>query len=83
MARGSVNIGGKNYDYQIVGFVDKTTVFSVDGMTITETYGNGDTLETVFSVDGATIAETYTQGSTVAEKTTTFNEDGSISEVVL
>lgn len=62
------------------GFEAKTTVFSEDGSTITETNTDGHTLTTVFDDDGS-ITETFVGVKTII-KTTTFNEDGSITEVI-
>lgn len=68
-------------------WVTKTTTFSEDGSTITETDENGVTTKTtVFSTDSSgneIITETLydTDGTTVTgTKVTTFNSDGSISE---
>lgn len=63
----------------IQGFVAKSTVFNADG-SITETNSNGETLTIVFNVDGS-ITETF-RGAYTLVKTTTFNSDGTISEVI-
>lgn len=57
-----------------------STIFNVDG-SVTETYETG-VLTTTFP-DSSHVVETFvpTAGSTVT-KTTTFNVDGSISEVI-
>lgn len=59
---------------------DSTTVFNADG-SITETYGDGN-IKTVFNADGS-ITETFmaTDGKVIV-KTTRFNGDGSISQVI-
>lgn len=60
------------------GFEPKTVLFS--GNTITETNPEtGETMVTVFN--GNTITATYTGQKTIT-KTTTFNSDGSITEVL-
>ena len=61
------------------GFIAKTTVFNADG-SITETNGKGETLTTVFNNDGS-ITETFVGEKTLV-KTTRFDSDGTISEVV-
>ena len=81
MARGSVNIGIKNYDPDIMGMIGQTTIFSVDGTTITQTKSNGDTLVTTFNDDG-TITEVFTQNGEIATKTTTFVSGEQITEVI-
>lgn len=62
----------------IQGFVAKNTVFNTDG-SIVETNGRGETLTTRFN--GNVITETF-KGSFTITKTTTFNSNGSISEVI-
>ena len=62
------------------GFQATTTVFNSNG-SITETNSKNETLQTVFNANGS-ITQTFTAGSQVITKTTTFNEDGSISEVI-
>lgn len=64
------------------GFIASTTEFLDDG-NIKETNSDGDILLTEFLADGS-IKETFTpqDGQSIITKTTTFNEDGSISEVV-
>ena len=67
----------------IQGFVAKTTVFNADG-SIVETNGKGEKLTTVFTTkaDGTvTITETFV-GTKTMVKTTTFNTNGNISEVI-
>lgn len=61
------------------GFVPSTTVFGSDG-TITETSTSGHSLVTRFNNDGS-ISETFT-GEKVITKTTYFDDDGSIREVI-
>lgn len=61
------------------GFIANNTVFNADG-SITETNGKGESLTIVFNDDGS-IKETFVGEKTII-KTTTFNLDGSISEVV-
>jgi len=62
------------------GFESSETSFSTDGNTITEVYSDG-TLVTVIS--GSIITETFTgTDGKVMAKTTTFNTNGTISEVV-
>ena len=61
------------------GFIANNTVFNNDG-SITETNGKGEVLTTVFNGDGS-ITETFVGEKTIT-KTTTFNTDGRISEVV-
>ena len=60
------------------GFIPKTTEFRPDG-SIVETNSNGETLTTTFE-DGK-IIETLVGEKTI-KKTTAFNADGSISEVI-
>ena len=60
------------------GFNAKEIVFGAT--TITETNGDGDTRVTTFATD--TITEVFTSGATTITKTTTFNIDGTISEVI-
>lgn len=81
MARGSVNIGIKNYDPEIMGIIGQSTVISGDGNTITQTKPNGDTLVTTFNENG-TITEVFTQNGIVTTKTTTFVSDTQITEVI-
>lgn len=61
------------------GFQAKETVFNPDG-SITETNSDGHTLKTTFNNDGS-ITETFTGEKTIT-KTTSFNDDDSISEVI-
>lgn len=63
----------------IQGFQAKTTKFNVDG-SITETNSDGHTLTTTFNADGS-ITETFVGEKTIT-KTTSFGDDGNISEVV-
>ena len=63
----------------IQGFVAKTTVFNDDG-SIVETNDKGETLTTTFNDDGS-ITETFV-GSKTITKTTKFETNGSISEVI-
>lgn len=64
-------------DILLQGFSAKDTVFNADG-SITETGSDGSTKTTVFGA--SVITETYSSGDLTATKTTTFNDDGSISE---
>ena len=61
------------------GFIANTIKFNADG-SITETNGNGETLTTTFGADGK-ITEKFV-GQKTLTKTTTFNADGSIKEVI-
>lgn len=61
------------------GLYNKTTVFNSDG-SITETTPN-ETKKFVFNSNG-TITETVTKGSTTVVKTTYFDSDGKIREVI-
>lgn len=63
----------------IQGFVDNKTIFEGDNIII-ETNSDGETLTTIFNDDG-TITETL-KGEKTITKTTSFLEDGSISEVL-
>lgn len=63
----------------IQGFVGLTTTFLEDGAVV-ETNSKGETLTTRFGEDGS-IIETF-KGTKTITKTTTFNNDGSISEVL-
>lgn len=63
----------------IQGFEEKTTVFNSDG-SITETFSDGSTKTTVFNSDGS-LTETFTGEKTIV-KITSFNPDGSVSEVI-
>ena len=62
----------------IQGFQAQNTVFNADG-SIVQTNAAGHTLTTTF--EGSTITETFTGAKTIVKKTT-FNEDGSITEVI-
>ncbi len=62
----------------VQGFEAQTTVFNDDG-SITQTNDIGQTKTTAFNDDE--IVETFVGEKTIV-KTTTFNKDGSISEVV-
>ena len=67
----------------IQGFVAKTTVFKDDG-SIIETNGRNETLTTTFGKDVSgndIVTETFVGSKTIV-KTTTFNPDGSITEVL-
>lgn len=63
----------------IQGFQAKTTKFNADG-SITETNSDGHTLTTTFNADGS-ITETFVGEKTIT-KTTSFESDGNISEVI-
>lgn len=69
----------RNAMMALQGFMSQNTVFNADG-SITETNELGQTKTTTFS--GNTITETFTGEKTISKKTT-FNDDGSISEVIL
>lgn len=61
------------------GFVAKTTVFNTDG-SIVETNGKGEKLTTVFNANGS-ITETFVGTKTIV-KTTSFEDDGTITEAI-
>lgn len=61
------------------GFESVKTVFNSDG-SIIETNSAGHTLTTTFSTDGS-ILEKFVGKKTIT-KTTIFNQDGSIEEVI-
>ena len=63
----------------IQGFQAKTTKFNADG-SITETNSDGHTLTTTFKEDGS-ITETFVGEKTIT-KTTSFGDNGDITEVV-
>lgn len=63
----------------IQGFQAQNTVFNADG-SITQTNSSGQTLTTTFGEN--TITETFVGKKTISKKTT-FNDDGSITEVIL
>ena len=63
----------------IQGFQAKTTKINADG-SITETNSDGHTLTTTFNADGS-ITETFVGEKTIT-KTTSFESDGNIMEVV-
>lgn len=65
----------------IQGFQAQNTVFNADG-SITQTNSAGQTLTTTFGEN--TITETFVgeKRKTISKKTT-FNDDGSITEVIL
>ena len=63
----------------IQGFEAKRTVFNADG-SITETNSKDETLTTTFP-DENTVIETFVGEKTIT-KTTKFNDDGSITEVL-
>lgn len=64
----------------IQGFLNQTTIFNSNNGNITQTNSDGQQLTTVFNDDG-TITETFVGEKTIT-KTTTFNADGSITEVL-
>lgn len=65
------------------GFVNKTTVFSADGKTITETYGAAKRLIT-FHDDGSVTEQMVKDGAVIRSKKTTFSGDGlEIKEEIL
>lgn len=67
---------------KVDGFITRTTTFSADGQTITEVWGDYKRI-TVFSADGKTITETLYNGDTLTKtKITTFENDGTIKEVL-
>lgn len=63
----------------VQGFENNTIQFMDDG-TIVQTNGDGETLTTTFNKDGR-ITQVFVGEKTIS-KTTLFNADGSISEVV-
>lgn len=65
----------------IQGFVNQTTTFNLDNGKIIQINSDGQQLTTIFNDDG-TITETFVGEKTIT-KTTTFNSDGSIKEVLL
>lgn len=64
----------------IQGFDNVTTVFNADG-SISETNALGEICKTEFLPDGS-IRETFTANGQQMIKITTFNADGSITEVI-
>lgn len=65
------------------GFVNKKTVFSADGKSITETYGDARRLIT-FNDDGSVTEQLVKDGAVVRSKKTTFSGDGlEIKEEIL
>lgn len=64
----------------VQGFIASSININDDG-SIVQLFPNGEKLETVFNSNGS-ITETFS-GEKVITKTTTFNEDGSIMEVVI
>ncbi len=63
----------------IQGFQAKTTKFNADG-SITETNSDGHTLTTTFNDEGS-ITETFVGEKTIT-KTTSFGDNGDITEVI-
>ena len=63
----------------IQGFKAQSTVIDSSGTVITETNDEGHTLTTRIGTN--TITETFVGKKTIT-KTTTFNSDGSITEVI-
>lgn len=63
----------------VQGFVGMSTIFNADG-SITETNSKGETLTTIFNADRS-IVQTFVGEKTIT-KTTTFNTDGGITEVI-
>lgn len=61
------------------GFVATTITFNANG-SITEKNANNETLTTTFNADGS-ITEKFVGTKTIT-KTTKFNSDGTISEVI-
>ena len=61
------------------GFIATDTMFNADG-SIVETNGKGEVLTTSFGNDGS-IVEVFVGKKTITKRTT-FNENGTISEVV-
>lgn len=70
-------------DLRILDFEGSTTTFLTDG-SIAELFADGRSIKTEFASDGSIVEKLYaTNGVTVLKtKTTTFNDDGSISAVV-
>lgn len=62
-------------DDKVAGFVDKQTVFSADGKSITETSGDTKLLVT-FNDDGSITEKQVKGGVVVQTKKTTFSADG-------
>ena len=60
---------------KVDGFTPKTTVFSADGKTITETEGNTQLVVT-FNADGSIVEQQLRDGAVVHTKITTFSSDG-------
>lgn len=63
----------------IQGFIGKDIIFKADG-SVLETNQNGETFTTSIDENG-NIVEVFVGEKTIT-KTTIFNEDGSISEVI-
>ena len=63
----------------IQGFKAQSTVINSSGTVITETNDEGHTLTT--QIGASVITETFVGKKTIT-KTTTFNSDGSITEVI-
>lgn len=64
-----------NLDTKVDGFIPKTTVFSADGKTITESEGNVQLIVT-FNDDGSITERQVRDGAVIHTKTTTFSPDG-------
>lgn len=62
------------------GFIGMTTIFEDDG-SITETNSKGEVMKTIFNSDGSIIERFISNGRTIA-KTTYFDKDGTIREVM-
>lgn len=62
------------------GFIANNTTFNNDG-SITETNSKGESLTTTFNNDGS-ITETFVGEKTIT-KTTTFDANGNIREVII
>lgn len=68
-------------DTKTDGFEPRNTVFSADGKTITETYGDKEII-TTFVSDTVIIQRLYEGGVLTETKTITFLANGNIQEVV-
>lgn len=69
-------------DTKTDGFEPRQTMFSTDGRTITETYGE-KRIETEFVSDSTIVQKLYENNVLSATKTITFGADGNISEEVV
>lgn len=69
-------------DTKTDGFEPRQTMFSADGRTITETYGE-KRIETEFVSDSVIVQKLYENNVLSATKTITFGADGNISEEVV